>query len=265
MDDLIAKYKAFIIDLDGVMYLIREPIEGSVEAVRRLQEEDLPFVFLTNNSSATLEQYIERMKNIGLIIDEDRMVTSSQALAKYMKGNLELKGKKVLSIGGEGLKRELVSIGLDVVSPENGESADIVVVGWDGDFSYQKLKSAVIAIRNGADYFATNIDASYPTPSGLWPGAGTMVAAVSTGSGIEPFIAGKPNRLIVELALERLDVDRKEALLVGDRLESDILAGRNAGVDTLLVLTGVSKREEIKTSGMEPTYVRNNLASIFDE
>lgn len=260
---LVDEYKAFIIDLDGVMYLIKEPIAGSVEAVKRLQAEDVPFVFLTNNSSATLEQYIERMKNIGLEIDRDRMVTSSQALAEYMRRNLEPDRRTVFVIGGDGLKSELISAGLKVVDAENGVGADIVVVGWDGEFSYQKLKSAVIAIRNGADYFATNTDASYPTPTGLWPGAGTMVAAVSTGSGQEPFIAGKPNRLIVELALERMGVDRGAALLVGDRLESDILAGRNADVDTLLVLTGVSKREEIETSGIEPTYVRENLASIF--
>lgn len=259
------RYQAFIIDLDGVLYLIREPIEGSLGTIKKLQADRKPFVFLTNNSSATIEQYLERLGNIGLEVEGEQIVTSSQALAGYIRENYETQGKTVFLIGGEGLHRELSSIGLEVVDSERGSSADFVVVGWDGDFNYRKLKAAVIAVRDNAVYLASNTDATYPTQSGLWPGAGTMVAAVSTGSGKEPFIGGKPNRLIVDYALERMGAAREDTLLIGDRLETDILAGINSDVDSLLVLTGVSTKEDVSATGIRPVYVRENLAAIYED
>jgi len=120
-----------------------------------------------------------------------------------------------------------------------------------------------VAIRKGATYIATNTDATYPTPSGLWPGAGTIVAAVTTGAGREPIVVGKPNPLIVELALSRMGVSAERALLVGDRLETDIKAGISTGVDTMLVLTGVSTEEDIGITGIDPTHVGARLAALL--
>ncbi|MBN2168403.1 MAG: HAD-IIA family hydrolase [Actinobacteria bacterium] len=261
---LIDLYKAFIIDLDGVLYLINDPIDGSVEAIKELQSTGKLFVFLTNNSSSTPAMYKEKLKSMGLEISEDQVVTSSQALAIYVQDNFETYGKTVLLLGGKGLHDELRAIGLKIVDETNGETADFVVVGWDHEFSYRRLKTAVIAVRNGAQFLASNTDASYPTPDGLWPGAGAMVAAVSTGSEAEPFVAGKPNKLIVELALDRMGVKAGEALLIGDRIETDILAGVNSNVDTLLVLTGVSAHDDIEKRGIEPTHTRDSLRGILD-
>ncbi|MBN1289586.1 MAG: HAD-IIA family hydrolase [Actinobacteria bacterium] len=261
---LIDQYKAFIIDLDGVLYLINDPIDGSVEAIRELQSAGKPFVFLTNNSSSTPAMYTEKLKFMGLEISEDQVVTSSQALAWFIRDNYETCGKKVLLLGGRGLYDELSSIGLQVVDEDGGDSADFVVVGWDREFSYGRLKAAVIAVRKGAHFMASNTDASYPTPDGLWPGAGAMVAAVSTGSEAEPFVAGKPNRLMVELALKRMGAKAEEALLIGDRIETDILAGANSNVDTLLVMTGVSTIDDIERQGIAPTHIRDSLKGVLD-
>jgi 4-nitrophenyl phosphatase len=152
-----------------------------------------------------------------------------------------------------------------ITDGSEAESADFVFVGWDRDFDYGKLKAAVIAIRNGAEYLATNSDTTYPTPEGLWPGAGSILAAVSAGSGKEPVIVGKPSPFLVELALERVGVGPGEALLIGDRLDTDIDAGNRAGVDTALVLTGVSRAEETETLGIRPRYVFENLKGLLKD
>jgi len=263
MTALIDRYAGFIIDLDGVVYLLDEPIPGSLEVVERIQARGKPFVFLTNNSVATPGQYVEKLERLGLRVGTENVVSSSQAAARYLEINQIARGRSAFVIGEEGLVSEVESRGLVVVEGAEGESADFVFVGWDRRFTFDKLKVAVVAIRKGATYIATNTDATYPTPSGLWPGAGTIVAAVTTGAGREPIVVGKPNPLIVELALSRMGVSAERALLVGDRLETDIKAGISTGVDTMLVLTGVSTEEDIGITGIDPTHVGARLAALL--
>jgi 4-nitrophenyl phosphatase len=131
-------------------------------------------------------------------------------------------------------------------------------------FDFEKLKAAVVAIRNGAEFIAANADTTYPTPDGLWPGAGSIVAAVAAGSGQEPYVAGKPNTLMVDVSLERMGARTGETLLIGDRLETDILAGVDAGVDTMLLLTGISRVEEIEERGIRPTYIGADLQALTE-
>ncbi len=261
---LLERYKAFIIDLDGVVYLLNEPVPGAARAVSRLREHGAGFVFLTNNSVATPEQYVERLAGFGIEVEPRQIVTSSQAAGVYLDRNHECRGRSALVIGEEGLIVEVERRGLRLLPPGDGAGADFVFVGWDRHFDFEKLKAAVIAIRAGAAYIAMNTDATFPTPAGLWPGAGTMVAAVSTGAGREPFVAGKPNPFIVQIALDRLGVGRNDALLIGDRLDSDIEAGIAAGVDTLLVLTGVSDEEEVEATGTRPVHIRESLEGILE-
>jgi len=257
-------YKGFIIDLDGVVYLLHEPVPGSSDAVRRMQEAGLNFLFLTNNSIATPEEFVDRLAAFDIRVGPEQILTSSVAAGYYLDRNYETRGKRALVIGEHGLLVELEKRGLEVVSPDDCERVDFVFVGWDRHFDFQKLKAAVIAIRAGATYIAMNADATYPTPQGLWPGSGTMVAAVTTGGGQEPYIVGKPNPFIIDIALDRLGVGKADALLVGDRLDSDIRAGMSAGVDSLLVLTGISSEAEIETTGLSPTYVRKDLSGLFE-
>jgi HAD superfamily hydrolase (TIGR01457 family) len=265
MPPLLERYSAFIIDLDGVLYLLDTPIDGSPETVNRLAAAGKEFVFLTNNSSATPRQYVEKLGRFGMDISTGQVVTSSQAIGRHLELNHQASGKSAFAIGEDGLLEELEARGLRLVEGEEARAAEFVFVGWDRKFDFEKLKTAVIALRNGAVYIAANTDATYPTPQGLWPGAGTIVAAVTTGSGREPFVAGKPNPLMVDLALSRAGVRAGSALLVGDRLDSDILAGSAAGVDTLLVLTGVSSKSDIERTGIVPTHIRESLAGLLED
>lgn len=264
MSRLIDSYRAFILDLDGVVYLLDDPVPGAVRTVNALKEEGKKFVFLTNNSVATKEMYADKLAGLGVSIDPDQVVSSAQAVRRYIEMQGEGPGRSAFVIGERGLTRELEAAGLRLVGADEARGVDMVVVGWDRHFDFDKLKAAVIAIRNGARFIATNVDATYPTPEGLWPGAGSIVAAVATGAGEEPFVAGKPNPLIVELALERMDARAGETLLVGDRLDTDVEVGLRAGVDTLLVLTGVSKEKDIAETGVTPTHIRPALAALLE-
>ncbi|MBU1671421.1 MAG: HAD-IIA family hydrolase [Actinobacteria bacterium] len=257
------KYRAFIIDLDGVVYLLNDPLPGAIEALRRLSENGVPFVFLTNNSSTSPEQYAGKLHGMGLEVEPDAFVTSGQAVACHLSERWPEGGARAFVIGEEGLTRQVEGAGLSLLEPVDSRGADVVVVGWDRAFDFEKLKAAVVAIRNGAYFVATNGDSTYPTPEGLWPGAGALVAAVSTGAGTEPYVAGKPNPLMVELALERMGARRGETLLVGDRLDTDVAVGLAAGVDTLLVLTGISSLEEVEATGIRPTSVAGSLAEAL--
>lgn len=264
MSRLIDSYRAFILDLDGVVYLLDDPIPGAVATVNALKEEGKSFVFLTNNSVATRQMYAEKLAGLGISIEPDQVVSSAQAVRRHLELECDPKGKSAFVIGEKGLTEELEASGLRLVGPEEASGVDIVVVGWDRRFDFEKLKAAVVAIRNGALFLATNVDSTYPTPEGLWPGAGSIVAAVATGSGREPCVAGKPNPLIVEIALAKMKADARETLLVGDRLDTDIQVGLEAGVDTLLVLTGVSREEEVARTGVVPTQIRTSIAALLE-
>jgi 4-nitrophenyl phosphatase len=264
MASLIDKYRAFIIDLDGVVYLLNEPIPGAREVITRIQEEALPFVFLTNNSASTPEQYVKKLAKFGIGIEPQHIVTSSHAVGRYLDLNRETVGRAAFVIGETGLIYELEARGLKLVETDEARGASFVFVGMDRMFDFEKLKAAVVAIRNGAEFIAANADTTYPTPDGLWPGAGSIVAAVATGSGQEPYVAGKPNTLMVDVSLERMGARTGETLLIGDRLETDILAGVDAGVDTMLLLTGISRVEEIEERCIRPTYIGADLQALTE-
>lgn len=257
-------YEAFIIDLDGVVYLLDVPIEGAPEAVRAVRERGKDYVFLTNNSAATPRMYVEKLARFGIETEPDRIITSAVAAREYLTGNYDLGGKRAFVIGEKGILEQCASMGLEVVGPERWREADFVLVGWDRGFNYEKLRAAEMAVRNEAVYIAMNTDATYPTTEGLWPGTGTMVAAVSTGAGQQPAaVIGKPNPMIVEIALDRMGAGRSGTLMVGDRLDTDVMAGTAAGIDTLLVLSGVSREREIEISGARPTWVKPDISGLL--
>lgn len=262
---LAERYGAFIIDLDGVVYLQNEPVPGSAEAVNRLAAEGRKFIFLSNNSAPTLAQYVEKLRRMGIDVDESRVINSSYAVKRYLERNHDYVGRTAYAIGEEGLRSVLTGMGMRILDGEEGRRADFVFVGWDRRFDYEKLKVAGLAIRNGAVYVATNSDATYPTPMGLWPGSGALVAAVNTASGATPAVVGKPDPFIIGVAMEKMESDPDETLVVGDRLDSDVEAGIAAGVDTLLVLTGIDGEANIEAQGIRPTHVRNDLAGLFED
>jgi 4-nitrophenyl phosphatase len=261
---LLEKYSAFLIDLDGVMYRGDSPVPGVGEVIAQMQKRGLDILFLTNNSSATPEMYVRKLDGMGVVVEARNVMNSAQALSRYIEENFETSGKTCFLIGGAGLEQEIENSGMNLLVGDAAKHVDFVIVGWDRDFDYEKLKTASLAIRNGAVYLSANKDATYPMPDEIWPGAGAIVAAVTTAAGREPAKSiGKPDTYMVRLGLERLGVQEKDALMIGDRLETDIEAGNAAGVDTLLVLTGISTREDVERTGITPTFVLDSLASML--
>jgi 4-nitrophenyl phosphatase len=252
----LGKYRAFLVDLDGVLIRGGEPIPGSAEALQHLKGLGKVIVF-SNNSTRSREAFAARLQGLGFTIAPEEVVNSAYILAQRL---LELAGPSlVFMIGEEGLKEELELAGHRLVGPEE---AEFLVVGMDWELNYEKLLQALRALRRGARFLAANADPTYPTPEGEVPGAGAVVGAI-VGMGFPPEeVVGKPSPVAFKVALASLGVGPKECLVIGDRLETDILGAARAGLDSALVLTGVTSRKELAGSQIKPTYVAESLAAL---
>jgi 4-nitrophenyl phosphatase len=259
----VERYRGFILDMDGVIYINQDPIQDAVSFIVQLRNMNRRVLFLTNNSSMTRSQYRKKLSGMGIDSGLDEIMTSATATASFLNENYRPEGASVFMIGGEGLREELGIIGLRVLEGEEARRADYVVVGWDTDLSYDKLKIACLALHAGAVFVGTNPDATFPTPDGLWPGAGAILAAVERSAGREALVVGKPNVYMMQLALSMVGGKADDTLMIGDRLETDILGGWRVGLDTCLVLTGVSKREDIQGYHPQPDIVVENLMELL--
>lgn len=247
------KYKGYLIDLDGTMYRGTERIEAASDFVKKLKEKGIPYLFVTNNSSRTPAQVAKKLVDFDIPASEDLVFTTSQATANYIS---EKNSKaSVYVIGEEGITTALEEKGLKFA----GEDADFVVVGIDRDINYEKLAVACLAVRNGATFISTNGDIAIPTERGLLPGNGSLTSVVAVSTQTKPIFIGKPESIIMEQALKVLGTAKEETLMVGDYYDTDILAGINAGMDTLLVHTGVTTKELLKGYVKQPTYTVDTL------
>jgi 4-nitrophenyl phosphatase len=246
-----------IIDMDGVLWRGPEPIPGLNAFFDTLQRLAIPFVLATNNSTSSIEQYVQKLAGFGLQVPPERIVTSAYATADYLLDQAE-PGTPVYMVGEDGLHAALTSRGFRL-SPDD---ARFVVAGLDRGLTYEKLAIAMRLIENGARFIGTNADRTLPTPQGLRPGAGTVLAAIATASGVEPLIVGKPEPLMIRQALRILDTAPERTAMVGDRLETDILAGKRAGTKTVLVLSGVARREELGESDVQPDWVLDDIGAL---
>lgn len=253
-----------IFDLDGVIYRGDEPMPYAAQAVHRLREEGKMVRFLTNNSALTREAYVRRLTAMHIPCEEEDFMTSAYATALYLQSQ-GASGMTVFIVGEEGIHEELRRIGMRVVVDPEEEGADYVVAGIDRDFTYDKLRRAHVAIQRGARFIATNRDATYPAAGGrIVPGGGAIVAAIRTCTDVEPLVIGKPNTYSMELLLQRCGVSPDEAVLVGDRLDTDVLVGKRAGLHTVLVLTGVTDEAALRNASAEmtPERVIRTLAEL---
>jgi 4-nitrophenyl phosphatase len=224
-----------------------------------LRQRAIPFVLATNNSTSSIEQYVDKLARFGLQVPPERIVTSAYAAADYLLDQAE-RGTPVYMVGEEGLRAALKSRGFRLTA----DGARFVVAGLDRGLTYEKLAIAMQLIENGARFIGTNSDRTLPTPEGLRPGAGTVLAAIATASGVEPFIVGKPQPLMIQRALHVLDTLPDRTAMVGDRLETDILAGRKAGIKTILVLSGVTRRGDLAESDVQPDWVLDDIRALAD-
>ena len=246
-------YKGYLIDLDGTMYRGTEKIEQAGGFIEGLIKRNIPYLFVTNNSSRTPGQVAAKLQEFGIPASQDQVFTTSMATANYMAAKKADASAYV--IGEEGILEALKEKGIALKE----DRPDFVVVGIDRSINYEKFTLACLAVRNGAEFISTNGDIAIPTERGLLPGNGSLTSVVTVSTGVQPVFIGKPEAIIVEQALKVLGVDKEEALMVGDNYDTDILAGINAGMDTLLVHTGVTTKELLNGYGQKPTYAIDTL------
>ncbi|MBT2731981.1 TIGR01457 family HAD-type hydrolase [Carnobacterium sp. ISL-102] len=248
------KYKGYLIDLDGTMYLGKEPIPAASRFIKRLQENKIPYLFVTNNSSKTQKEVADNLiQNFGVQTAEDEVYTSSLATADYLTSLGG--GKKVYIIGETGIRSALKNAGF----VEDETNPDYVVVGLDRQVTYQDFETATLAIQKGARFIATNKDTNLPSDKGMVPGAGSLVALLIASTRVQPTFIGKPEAIIMEAATKTIGLTKEEVIMVGDNYETDILAGINNDVDTLLVLTGFTSLKDLEHVEQQPTYLLNSL------
>ncbi|MGL4697673.1 TIGR01457 family HAD-type hydrolase [Enterococcus larvae] len=247
-------YKGYLIDLDGTIYLGKEIIPAGKRFVEQLQQSDQPFLFVTNNTTKTPEAVAERLaKEFDLHVQPSTIYTASLATIDYMKE--ANKGNRVYVIGESGLVDLILAAGF--VWDE--EEPDYVVVGLDTEITYEKLVKATLAIRRGAEFIGTNPDKNIPTERGLLPGAGSMIALIETAVQRAPIMIGKPNAVIMNEAVKVLGLTKDEVIMVGDNYETDIQAGIKNGIDTLLVLSGFTQKEDVPNLPVPATYTVDSL------
>ena len=251
--------KALIIDMDGVIWKSDSPIGDLASIFNRIRARGINFVFATNNSTRTSEQYVERLKDFGVETEPWQVVTSSQGAAHAMAQTFP-RGTKVFVIGEAGIRVALEDRGFEVLTVENASEAQVVVMGIDRGISFQKVAEATLLVRAGVPFYTTNTDRTFPTPRGEIPGSGSWLSVITSATGVEPIVAGKPFPYLMELSLEKLGTKKEETLVVGDRLETDIAAGQSVGCPTAFVLSGVSKLEEAKD--WNPSIVADSLAAL---
>ena len=265
VERLTDRYEAFLLDLDGVVYLADEPIPGSAEAVRSLLEAGRRVVFLTNNSAPTPDEVAERLSRFGIPLSGSfpapEIVTSAMATASLL--TREAGGPRSAFVIGEGgVRAALTGAGIRVADGEP-EETDYVVVGWDRSVDFGKLRRAAILVRRGARLVATNADATYPAPGGeLWPGTGALLAAVEKATGIRARVVGKPHGPLFEAALDRAGT--RNALMIGDRVDTDVAGASDAGLDAALVLSGAASAADLLDGDAIPVAVAGDLAGVLD-
>lgn len=254
--------QAFIFDMDGVLYRGKTPLPGVQTLFDALTIRGIRFLLATNNSMATPAAYVVRMAEMGVTVAESDIQTSATATRDYLRDLLP-PDATILTVGMPALGEQIFT-GTDFrpAGDDPAQPVDAVVVGLDLEFTYDKLYRATRAIGHGAKFIATNADATLPTETGVQPGAGSIVAAIATASGATPTVVGKPETLMMMKGIQQLGVHPSEAVMVGDRLDTDILSGHNAGLQTVLVLTGVSQRSDLDRAAVLPDYVFTDLPAL---
>ena len=249
------KYAGYMIDLDGTIYRGKEKIPAAKRFIERLQEHDIPFLFVTNNSTQAPIKVVENLaNNFDIHVKEENVYTSALATADYI-ADLNKDKRSVYVIGEVGLKQAVWDKGFRFEEAHH----DYVVVGLDYDVTYHKFELATLAIKRGAKFIGTNADTNLPNERGLVPGAGSVIALVECSTQQKATYIGKPETIIMEKALERLGLPKDEVVMVGDNYMTDIKAGINFGIDTMLVYTGVSTRELVRKQEIAPTIELRSL------
>lgn len=251
-----------ITDMDGVLWRGHEPLPGLVEFFRFLRSANIRFVCATNNASTLAAKLAERLQGWGADVTPDEIVTSSTATADYLATILP-HGSRLYVIGMEGLRAPLRERGFELAERDAATSVAAVVVGIDWDVTYNQFKQAALLIRAGAKFIGTNSDRTFPTPEGIVPGNGSLLALIETATDVKPIVIGKPEPVLYEMSLKRMTAVPEQTLVLGDRLETDILGAVRLNLKSALVLSGVTTREELAGSDYQPDWVFDDITDLM--
>jgi NagD protein len=250
---------SWLMDMDGVLIREDHAIPGATDFLDRLRALDLPFLVLTNNSMYTRRDLAARLRTIGLKVPEEAIWTSALATARFLHD--QRPGGSAHVIGEAGLTTALHEVGYTL----SDRNPDYVVLGETRTYSFEHITKAIRLIAGGARFIATNPDTVGPTPDGPLPATGSVAALISRASGVEPYYVGKPNPLMMRSALNKIEAHSEHTVMIGDRMDTDVVAGLEAGLHTILVLTGVSTRESAERFPYRPSAIVESIADIVGE
>ena len=261
-------YGGYIFDMDGVVYRGNEPIAGAIEAINSLRENGSKLIFVTNNSGKLPSEYFSVLLRMGVSsIAENDIITAGNAAADYLEFRLSEcpEKRKVLCISEESVKSLLAEINMDVLDIDRHREADYVVVGFCKAFNWEIGSRAANAIATyGAKFIGTNPDYARPVENGeIEAGTGAIISFIETASSTKPLLMGKPYPRMYEMALRHMNLALSDVLMVGDMLTTDIKGAEDIGMDSALVLTGMSKKDDIEALGINPTYVIDTLEELL--
>lgn len=262
MKDAIKKIKskkAFICDMDGVIYHGSKILDGVKEFIDWIQKENKNFLFLTNSSERSPRELHEKLLRMGLDVPEDRFYTSALATASFLSSQ-KAKGSAFV-IGEAGLYNALYNVGYTM----NNVDPDYVVVGDTRGYSFEKIEQAINFVLKGAKLIGTNSDLTAPVENGIIPATRALVAPIELSTGRKAYYVGKPNPLMMRSALRRLNASTEESIIIGDRMDTDIIAGIESEIDTLLVLSGISTRETVDLFPYRPSFILNGVGDIVKQ
>ena len=248
--------KGFICDMDGVIYLGNQLLPGVAEFVNWLNENDKRFLFLTNSSERSPKELRQKLQRMGLDVGEEHFYTSALATAAFLKK--QAPGCTAFVIGAPGLLNALYDVGVTM----NDVDPDYVIVGETASYNYEVITKAVRLVLNGARLIATNSDLTGPTEFGIAPACRSLVAPIELATGKKAYFMGKPNPLMMRTGLQLLGVHSEEAAMVGDRMDTDVIAGMESGLATVLVLSGCTSRTDVNDYPYRPTYILNGVGDI---
>jgi NagD protein len=251
--------ECWLADMDGVLVHEGQPVPGATEFVQRLRESDKKFLVLTNNSIYVPRDLCARLRAAGLDVPEEAIWTSALATARFLED--QSPGGTAYVIGEAGLTTALHGIGYVLTERQ----PDYVVLGETRTYSFSSIATAIRLIKDGARFIATNPDPVGPAPGGPLPACGAVAALITKATGVDPYFVGKPNPLMMRSALNQLEAHSETTAMIGDRMDTDVISGIEAGLYTVLVLTGVTRREEIERFPYRPSLVVDSVADLVDE
>ena len=253
------KIRGLVIDMDGVLWQGDVPMPGLHTFFETLQRRQIKFILATNNNTQTPEGFVRKARRLGVDVGPEQVVTAAIATVHYLKSTYP-PGSRIYVVGEAALKGLITEAGFTLADTD----ARAVVATMDRQLTYEMLKRATLLLRAGADFIAPNPDPSYPTPEGIVPGGGAIVAAIATASDCQPLVMGKPEGWIFRLSLERMGLCPEETASLGDRLTTDIEGGQRMGLQTILVLSGISTLADLAASPVQPTWTFAGIQELAE-